>query len=204
MDELGEFPPTVLDALRQPLEDATVRVSRARATAVLPCDVLLVAATNPCPCGGGAPGSCRCGEAAKARYLRRLSGPILDRFDLRVVLDRPPVDALLDERPAETTAVIRDRVLRARRLAVDRQGRLNRALTGPELDHCAPLEGAARRLLERELERGRLSGRGLVRVRRVACTIADLQHPGAGVDERAIGLALALRSAFDGNGMVAA
>ena len=112
LDELGEFAPAVLDGLRQPLEEGVVRISRARASITLPADVLLVAATNPCPCGGGAPGSCRCGDAAKGRYLRRLSGPMLDRFDLRVAVGRLPGESLLDEQPSESTAAVLLRVAR--------------------------------------------------------------------------------------------
>lgn len=203
LDELGEFAPMVLDSLRQPLEERVVRVSRARAAVVLPADVMLVAATNPCPCGGGAPGACSCAEAAKARYLRRLSGPVLDRFDLRVAVDRPPVDSLLDDRGGEPSAVVRARVLAARTRAVDRAGVVNAELGPPQLDRYAPLTAPARELLRRELERGRLSGRGLHRVRRVARTLADLHEPGDAVSDQAVAVALQLRAALAG-GVVAA
>ena len=90
LDEMAEFPRTVLDALRQPLEEGVVRVSRARASVAFPARFLLVGATNPCPCGDAGPeGACRCSEAVRQRYNRRLSGPLLDRFDLRVVMSRP-------------------------------------------------------------------------------------------------------------------
>src|SRR5438105_15885625 len=85
LDEMGEFPPTVLDSLRQPLEDGVVRVCRARATVTFPARFLLVGATNPCPCGRG-DDECRCTVNARARYARRFSGPLLDRFDLRVIV----------------------------------------------------------------------------------------------------------------------
>jgi magnesium chelatase family protein len=196
LDELGEFSPMVIDGLRQPLEDGEVRISRARASVTLPSRVLLIAATNPCPCGGGSPGSCDCGEAAKARYLRRLSGPMLDRFDLRLAVGRPPVEALLDTQPAESTADVRARVLRARQMAERRQGVLNAGLSPAELDEVAPLGAGARALLRRQLEEGRLSGRGLHRVRRVARTVADLHDWGPEIGEQAVVLALALRSAL--------
>ncbi|MGH9092372.1 MAG: YifB family Mg chelatase-like AAA ATPase, partial [Acidimicrobiales bacterium] len=97
LDEMGEFPAAVLDALRQPLEDGVVRVCRARGTVELPARFLLVGAMNPCPCGTGGPmGTCRCTPAARARYARRLSGPLLDRFDLVVPLARPGTEELLD------------------------------------------------------------------------------------------------------------
>ncbi|MGH9135484.1 MAG: YifB family Mg chelatase-like AAA ATPase, partial [Acidimicrobiales bacterium] len=92
MDELGEFPANVLDAMRTPLEEGVVRVARARAAVELPARFQLVGATNPCPCGEGGPpgvGACRCSPSAAARYLRRLSGPLLDRFDLRLEIQRP-------------------------------------------------------------------------------------------------------------------
>src|ERR1019366_4994937 len=92
LDELAEFPTDVLDTLRQPLEDGRVLVCRARASVTFPARFLLVAAMNPCPCAGdGSPGSCRCSEGARARYASRVSGPLLDRFDLRVTVERPDV-----------------------------------------------------------------------------------------------------------------
>ena len=106
LDELGEFAPAALDGLREPLEEGVIRVSRAHSHAVLPARFLLVAATNPCPCGGGPPGWCECDDVARLRYLRRLSGPLLDRFDLRVAVQRPGVDDLLDPGGGEPSAVV--------------------------------------------------------------------------------------------------
>ncbi len=180
LDELGEFPSDVLDTLRQPLEEGRVLVCRARASVVFPGRVLLVAAMNPCPCGGeGGPGACRCREAVRARYASRVSGPLLDRFDLRVTVDRPDVGELLAgdstrHRSVEPTAVVAQRVVAARRSAVARGVACNAALPASQLDVAAPLERDARRLLEARLRQGRLSARGLHRVRRVARTLADL------------------------------
>jgi magnesium chelatase family protein len=212
LDELGEFAPAVLDGLRQPLEDGVVRISRARASVTLPAEVLLVAATNPCPCGGGAPGACECGEAARARYLRRLSGPMLDRFDLRVAIGRPPGDTLLAAPAGEGSAAVAARVALARGRARRRSGDLNRSLTGADLDRLAPLTRPARSMLQRELDLGRLSGRGLHRVRRVACTIADLEAvsaqtaetPELELDDRHVALALQLRVALAAGRVAAA
>ena len=174
LDEVGEFAPSVLDALRQPLESGEVRLARSGAAVTMPARFLLVGATNPCPCGGGGPGACVCNDAARQRYLRRLSGPLLDRFDLRVVVAATsPID-LVDTEPAESTAVIRARVDIARGIAAARQGKANSRLSSAELDEFAPLSTAARSLLLAELEAGRLTGRGFHRVRRVARTIADL------------------------------
>ncbi|CAB4896505.1 unannotated protein [freshwater metagenome] len=194
LDELGEFSPAVLDGLRQPLEEGVVRVARARASATLPAQFLLVAATNPCPCGGGAPGSCECDDGARARYLRRLSGPLLDRFDLRVPVHRPEVDELLVGHSGEPSAVVAARVALARDVAVQRSGSLNAAIPASLLDSLAPLDPAAQRLLRCELEHDRLTGRGYHRVRRVARTLADLDPAGDEVvREQHVAMALQFR-----------
>ena len=174
LDELGEFTQTVLDSLRQPLEEGEVRVARARASVTLPCKFLLVAATNPCPCGGGPPGACHCDEGARNKYLRRLSGPLLDRIDLRVPVHRPEIDELMIGEPGEPSAVVARRVAAAREIAFERNGCLNSEISMSKLDECAPLTVEARKMLRMELERYRLTGRGYHRVRRVARTLADL------------------------------
>ncbi|MEY4606895.1 MAG: hypothetical protein RLY45_1655 [Actinomycetota bacterium] len=193
LDELGEFSPVVLDALRQPLEEGVIRVARAQAHATMPARFLLIAATNPCPCGGGPPGSCECDESARLRYLRRLSGPLLDRFDLRIAVSRPEVDDLLASGGGEPTAVVAQRVLAARQRSHDRIGMPTAAMPGARLDELAPLCASARELLRRELEHGRLSGRGYHRVRRVARTIADLHEAGETIGDEHVALALGMR-----------
>ena len=193
LDELGEFAPSALDGLRQPLEEGVVRLARARAVATLPSRFLLVAATNPCPCGGGPPGSCECDEGARARYLRRLSGPLLDRFDLRVGVERPRPDDLMSVDAGEPTATVAARVTAARRRAHDRIGMANAAIPGGRLDELAPLEPAARDALRGWLEADRLTGRGYHRVRRVARTMADLQGDDELVRLEHVVLAMQLR-----------
>ena len=193
LDELGEFAPVVLDALRQPLEEGVIRVARARANATLPARFQLIAATNPCPCGGGAPGACECDEAARLRYLRRLSGPLLDRFDLRVAVTRPEVDHLLASGGGESTAAVAARVAAARQASLDRIGMLPSAIPPGRLDELAPLHPSATALLRHELEVGSLTGRGYHRVRRVARTIADLAGADEGVVADHVSLALGLR-----------
>jgi len=190
LDELGEFTPAALDGLREPLEEGVIRVSRAHARAVLPARFQLVAATNPCPCGGGPPGSCECDDVARLRYTRRLSGPLLDRFDLRVAVQRPSVDDLLDAAGGEPSAVVAARVAVARDLALARAGRLNAELHGELLDLHARLSADALAVLRDEMERGRLTGRGYHRVRRVARTIADLRHVRSGVGSGAADIEL--------------
>ena len=108
LDELGEFPPRALDALRQPLEDRVVWIARQAVTLRFPADFLLVACTNPCPCGLGPP-ACVCSEAERARYRRRLSAPLLDRFDLRLAVTPPAPD----DEPGESSSDVRTRVAAA-------------------------------------------------------------------------------------------
>ena len=145
-----------------------MRVSRARASVTFPAKVLLVAAMNPCPCGeGGPPGACPCNEAVRHRYVRRVSGPLVDRFDLRVPVMRPNVDDLLGAAGGESTACVAARVAAARARARERGVESNSEIPSTQLDEVAPLTRAAAALLRRELEAGRLSGRGLHRVRRV-------------------------------------
>jgi magnesium chelatase family protein len=195
MDELGEFPVGVLDALREPLETGVINVARVNVHVELPARFLLVAATNPCPCGGGPPGACECDEARRQRYLRRLTGPLLDRFDLRVTVQRPDIDELLAGDGGEPSAVVAARVEHARRVARERNGVLNAELSRPLLDRFAPLTAPAGRLLRDELERQRLTGRGYHRIRRVARTLADLEdEPPELIDAGHVQLALAMRT----------
>jgi magnesium chelatase family protein len=202
LDELAEFPAPVLDNLRQPLEEGRVVVCRASATVAFPARFMLVAAMNACRCGAdGSPGSCRCVESSRARYVGRISGPLLDRFDLRVRMRRPEVEDLLSPNSpgvartaSEPSSVVAARVAAARRAAQDRGVRSNAELPSWSLDKLAPLSSGGRRLLERRLREGQLSARGLDRVRRVALTVSDLagrQGPLSGED---VLLALALRA----------
>jgi magnesium chelatase family protein len=194
LDEMGEFPVTVLDALRQPLEEGVVRVSRARGSVTFPARFLLVAAMNPCPCGdGGAAGTCRCTPAARARYTRRLSGPLLDRFDLVVPLRRTDPDELLAPDPGEPSASIAVRVAAARTSASRRGVPCNSALPARGLDRVAPLSDRAAALLAASVRGGRVSGRGMARIRRVARTLADLSGVET-IDEHHVAEALALRA----------
>jgi magnesium chelatase family protein len=195
LDELAEFHADVLESLRQPLEEGVIRVSRAAASVAYPARFLLVAATNPCPCGeGGPPGGCRCSDAARARYSRRLSGPLLDRLDLRVEVTRPDVGDLLGRGSGEPTSAVAERVAAARERAWTRGVACNSAIDAAHLDELVPLAPRAVDLLEVALRAGRLSARGLKGVRTVARTIADLQDGGAVVEVDHIAQALALRT----------
>jgi len=162
LDELGEFPVAALEALRQPLEEGVIRVSRAGGTATFPAAFLLVAAMNPCPCGEGVyEGACTCSAVTRARYRRRISAPLLDRFDLVVPLSRPDPDELLAGAAGESSATVARRVARARSAG---------------LEHARELELTpdASSLLASKLRAGGLSARGLHKVTRVARTVATL------------------------------
>jgi magnesium chelatase family protein len=195
MDELGEFDTNVLESLRQPLEEGAVRVARAKASVTFPARFLLVAAMNPCPCGdGGAPGTCRCSDAARARYARRLSGPLLDRFDLRVEVTRPEIHHLLSAEPGEPTHRVAERVARVRALAATRGVGANSHTPAHRLDEVAPLSPPATAIVEGALRANRLSARGLQRVRLVARTIADLAGAEGELSAEHLTLALSLRA----------
>jgi magnesium chelatase family protein len=193
LDELSEFARPALEALRQPLEEGAVAIARARRSAVHPARFMLLAATNPCPCGHGGDG-CTCSESDLARHRRRLSGPLLDRIDLLACLerdrrgDRAPV-AISSARARELVAAARERQAARRRRE---HAPLNAWLDGEALRSDARLDDAGDRLLRSAVERGLLSGRGRARVLRVARTIADLQASER-VRARDVGAAIALR-----------
>jgi len=175
LDEVAEFPRSVLEALREPLEDGFVTVSRARGAARFPARALLVAAMNPTARGDLRVG----GASAMDRYLERLSGPVIDRIDLHVEVAAVPFDALVARKPVETTAMLRARVLEARERSRRRQGETpNAALSGPALDAAAPLDAASRDLLRQAMAELGLSARAFDKVRRVARTVADLDGSG--------------------------
>jgi len=194
LDELGEFSPSALDGLRQPLEESEVRVTRAHSTARYPADVLLVASMNPCPCGeSGAPGACRCSDVARSRYHRRVSGPLLDRFDLRIGVQRPEATELFGAASGESSDEIAERVRAARDRAIERMGCVNSNLDQKQLDLVAPISSSAQSILASAVEQGRLSARGVSRVRAVARTIADLGDGGDEVGVEQLCLAMSLR-----------
>jgi magnesium chelatase family protein len=191
MDELAEFPPGVLDALRQPLEDRVVRISRQGAAATFPADFLLVAASNPCPCGVGPP-ECLCTEANRSRYRRRLSAPLVDRFDLRVALGPAAPGAPT----GVASAVVKARVAEAMNHQLaryrGRSWRRNARVPAGALQRAIPLRDAAEQALREVAERRSWSGRGTAAVHRVARTLADLDGQ-ADITPEHILLAAALR-----------
>jgi magnesium chelatase family protein len=178
LDELSEFSRTSLEALRQPLEDGHVTIVRGQRVLEFPTRFMLVAASNPCPCGfAGVGDRCSCGEAELRRHRRRLSGPLLDRIDLLVTVERPAGGALRAP-PLTSSERARDRVLAARRRQERRLAGTGAACNG-EMDGSvarrhARLDGAAERALGAAYDQGALSARGRHRVVRVARTVADL------------------------------
>ncbi|MHA6345850.1 YifB family Mg chelatase-like AAA ATPase [Roseivivax sp. CAU 1761] len=185
LDELPEFPRGVLDTLRQPVETGTVMVARAHAHSRYPCRFQLVAAANPCRCGQlpDAARACPRAPACGEEYLGRVSGPLMDRFDLRIEV--PPVAYAGLDAPAtgDASAAVAARVAAARARQgeryADRDGvRTNADAEGSLLDAVAALDAEARTLLRRAAERFGLSARGYHRVMRVARTIADLDASG--------------------------
>ena len=194
LDELGEFPAVVLDQLRQPLEEGVVRICRAETRVTMPAAFQLVAAMNPCPCGApDGPGSCRCSDGARQRYTRRVSGPLLDRFDLRLTLARADSDDVLRGPPGEATAPVAERVAAVRDRSEQRGVRANSLLSRAQLDVHGPLDRQAENLLQQALRHGLLSARGLRRVRCVARTVADLDGCGTTIEARHVAAALQLR-----------
>ncbi|HEX3159596.1 MAG TPA: YifB family Mg chelatase-like AAA ATPase [Gemmatimonadaceae bacterium] len=186
LDELLEFPRSVLDALRQPLEDGKVVIARAAASVCFPACFTLVAATNPCPCGhaGDPRRSCTCTQSEVARYRQRLSGPLADRIDLHVPVAPLPLRELANLRPEEPSAAIRARVECARDRQRQRYARLpgvacNGQTPGRWLDRHGQLQPEARELLATAADRLALSARGYHRVLKVARTIADLEGEAA-------------------------
>ena len=200
LDELGEFPRSTLEVLRQPLEEGTVTIARASGTTTFPARFMLVASMNPCPCGfRGARGSdCRCDDAAIAKYLAKLSGPLLDRIDLHITVARVSFDELTHSAPAETSAVVRARVEAARARQAARfattEIATNAAIPAAQVRRCCPLNADALALLEGAVTRGALSARAFDRIARVARTIADLAGSDAIAREH-VSEALAYRGA---------
>ncbi|MDT0259956.1 YifB family Mg chelatase-like AAA ATPase [Jatrophihabitans lederbergiae] len=180
LDEAAEFKPTVLDSLRQPLESGTIVLHRTGGAVEYPARFQLVLATNPCPCGAPKDSDCNCRPDARRRYQRRLSGPLLDRIDLRIPVD--PVshaDLMGDQAQPESSAVVAERVAAARAAARRRWASCgwstNAEVPGPVLRSRAwrPPRAALARLDE-EVELGRLSARGCDRVLKLAWTLSDL------------------------------
>ncbi len=178
LDELPEFDRHVLEVLREPLESGHISISRAARQVEFPARFQLVAAMNPCPCGyaGDPSGRCRCTPDAVARYCARISGPLLDRIDLKLEMSRIPHAELRDTSSGESSAVVRERVVAARTRQVERAGKPNAWLSNREVERDCSLSRKDHELLDRAVERLGLSARAYHRILRVARTIADLAN----------------------------
>lgn len=176
LDELPEFPRAALEALREPLETGRILVSRAARRAEFPARFTLIAAMNPCPCGhlGSPLRACRCSPEVIARYQARLSGPLLDRIDLRVEVTAVSPETLSAAPDGEPSSEVAQRVSAARSLSLARQGCLNAALAGEALDEACRLDGTTSRFLHQAATRLGWSGRSFHRVLRIARSVADL------------------------------
>ena len=195
LDELPEWNRHVLETLREPIETGSITISRAGRQAEFPARFQLVAAMNPCPCGylGDPNGECHCTKDAVTKYRRRISGPLLDRIDMRVPVPRPRASALRrDAREPEGSAAVAKRVTRARRRQMERAGVCNAFLDGDGLESCCVVTDAAPAILERAAERFAMSVRAQRRVLRVARTIADMGEEDV-IDDEHVAEALALR-----------
>lgn len=201
LDELPEFNRTVLESLREPMESGVVAIARVAVQFEYPARFQLVAAMNPCPCGylGEPTGNCRCAPAEIARYSARISGPLLDRIDLRVAVPVLDSEELLDDEGVAaggtTSAEVAARIARVRAIQLERAGKINADLSSSEVRALCRLLPPARRLLAQARVKLGLSARGTHRVLRVARTIADLElaDPGSPLTPVQVAEALQLR-----------
>ena len=185
--------------MRQPLEEGTIAIARAAGTFVYPARFALVASMNPCPCGfrGARENDCRCDDAAVAKYVARLSGPLLDRIDLHVDVARIAFDEMVSRAPGEPSASIRRRVVAARAVQMERYAtlahRTNAAIAGADVRRYCELDDHATALMRTATAHGHLSARALDRIARVARTIADLDDA-ANIGARHVAEAIGYRS----------
>jgi magnesium chelatase family protein len=181
LDELPEFRKNALEALRQPLEDGQVTISRSSITATYPARFMLVAAMNPCPCGyfGDRRRPCRCTPQQIRQYQGRISGPLLDRIDIHIEVPSVPYRDLAESRPGESSAVIKERIERARRIQTQRLAGdaplFNARLSDRQVRTFCAIDEASRQLIEMAVEKLGLSARAHTRILKVARTIADLE-----------------------------
>ncbi|MBW9335160.1 ATP-dependent protease [Herbaspirillum sp. RU 5E] len=176
LDEIAEYPRSVLDVLRQPMESGHIVISRAARQAQFPARFQLIAAMNPCPCGlyGDPSGRCRCTPELVKRYQARLSGPLLDRIDMQLHVNALSPAELAVQQPGETSAAIAERVARAFERQRQRQGKPNSLLSGSEIDRHCQHDAAAAQLLQAAMLRLNWSARSYHRVLKLARTVADL------------------------------
>ncbi|MEE8057665.1 MAG: YifB family Mg chelatase-like AAA ATPase [Pseudomonadales bacterium] len=179
LDELPEFQRQVLEVLREPMESGEIMISRASQRVLFPANFQLIAAMNPCPCGylGDLHRGCRCNSAQLRRYHDKISGPLLDRIDLQVNVNRlPPGVISQSANNSETSAQVRERVIQARMIQLKRSGKTNAQLENKELEAFCRLQTKDQQLLEQAITNLHLSSRAYHRILRVARSIADLDN----------------------------
>jgi magnesium chelatase family protein len=181
LDELPEFKRTALEVMRQPLEERKVIISRARIAVEFPANFMLIASMNPCPCGyyNHPDKECVCGAGVVQRYLNKISGPLLDRIDLHVEVTPVSFDEMTANRKSESSAQIRERVLRAREIQTQRFGNQksiysNAMMPAQMVKDICVISASGKALLKTAMEKLGLSARAYDRILRVARTIADL------------------------------
>ena len=181
LDEFPEFDRSVIEALRQPLEDRSITISRARGAVTFPAQCILIASMNPCPCGKGRDHGCTCTTQILQNYKRKMSGPIMDRLDIWLNVDKVDYDQLaMHTSTAEDSLHIRTRVVAARHIQRQRyvdqhiRKQYNSEMSAPDIEKCIVIGDDARQLLKTTAKRLELSGRGFHRVIKIARTIADL------------------------------
>jgi len=198
LDELPEFRRDVLEALREPLEDSVVTVSRAKATHVFPANFQLIAAMNPCPCGyfGDKEIACKCSSYEIKRYWKNISGPILDRIDIQIQVPRVEFEEMRSKTYGETSAQIRERVIKAREVQKKRYAKetikVNSKLSHKMIEKYITLSSDAEEILKLYVKKYKLSGRAIDKVLKMAQTIADLNESNT-VDVKCISEALQYR-----------
>lgn len=195
LDELPEFKRETLEVLRGPLEDRTVTISRVSASLTYPCNFMLVASMNPCPCGyyGSKEKECTCSESQIAKYMSKISGPLLDRIDIQVKVNPVKYNKLSTEAEEETSEQIRKRVNNARKIQLERYRKFgifsNAELTQSLINQYCNLDDKCQKIMENAFEKLKLSARAYTRILKVARTIADLANSN---DIKAIHLAEAI------------
>lgn len=181
LDELPEFNRNTLEVLRGPLEDGIVTISRVNATLTYPCNFMLVASMNPCPCGyyGSAEKECTCSNQSIQKYIGKISGPLLDRIDIQVEVTPVKYEKLQNSNDAETSEQIKQRVNKARKIQLERYKNLeiysNSQLTPKLIEEYCKLDGKSKKILQKAFESLGLSARAHGRILKVARTIADLE-----------------------------
>lgn len=181
MDELPEFNRNALEALRVPLEDRKVTISRLNTTITYPCEFMLVASMNPCPCGyyGSEEKQCNCKPEQIKKYMNRISGPLLDRMDIHIEVNKVKYSQLEQKSKNETSEEIRKRVNRARQIQLERYQKYhifsNSELTPKLIEKFCQLDTESKQILETAFHKLNLSARGYNKILKVARTIADLE-----------------------------